>query len=251
MAIGEGQNRSIGRNHLFFMSKSILFSSHHILGADSPIPAFPMKDWFWIGDQGIGWRPTHVTPDTFLPLAQAAIRYFEEQPPLGIRELVPGFQSLVFLLDDRAPLSMNWIENLSIWLNQVPPIPQDVVSKPIEIPVQYNGPDLMEVAQYTGLTVQEVIQLHCQPIYRVHFIGFLPGFPYLGGLDSRLSCPRKKAPRRLVLAGTVGIGGAQTGIYPQDSPGGWQWIGQTRVSLFSKQTGPLLKLGDSVQFIPL
>jgi len=124
-----------------------------------------------------------------------------------------------------------------------------------EIPVYYGGkygPDLTEVVRHTGLSPEEVIRLHSGAEYAVCFIGFLPGFPYLSGMDSRLATPRLATPRQLVPAGSVGIAGSQTGIYPLDSPGGWQIIGQSFLAIFDPKREPpaLLMAGDRVRFIP-
>lgn len=123
----------------------------------------------------------------------------------------------------------------------------------IEIPVCYGGdfgPDLAEVAELHQLTEDEIINLHSEAVYRVYMIGFVPGFAYLGGLNEKLNTPRKAEPRKKVPAGSVGIGGLQTGIYPFEIPGGWQLIGRTPLMLFdSRQTYPsLLQAGDEVIF---
>ncbi|BAN95570.1 allophanate hydrolase subunit 1 [Plautia stali symbiont] len=114
------------------------------------------------------------------------------------------------------------------------------------------GPDLAEVARAADLTSQQVVELHSSANYVVYFIGFQPGFPYLGGLDERLHTPRRAEPRLVVPSGSVGIGGSQTGIYPLAAPGGWQLIGHTPLSLFDPQQQPptLLRPGDSVRFVP-
>lgn len=124
----------------------------------------------------------------------------------------------------------------------------------IEIPVRYggeHGPDLAAVAEQTGLTEDEVIALHAKPDYVVYCLGFLPGFAYLGGLDARISVPRRATPRLRVPAGAVGIAGNQTGIYPLASPGGWQLIGRTDTPLFDpyRETPGLLAPGDTVRFV--
>jgi len=126
----------------------------------------------------------------------------------------------------------------------------------VEIPVCYGGeygPDLAVVAAHTGLTPEEVIQLHSAAEYRVHAIGFSPGFPYLGGLPPRLNTPRRATPRPSVPAGSVGIGSAQTGVYPVASPGGWNLIGRTPRALFRLHKSPpaLLLIGDRVKFRPI
>jgi inhibitor of KinA len=130
-------------------------------------------------------------------------------------------------------------------------IPKSLTKK---IPVCYEldfGLDLEEVSEKTGLSISEIIKRHTHPVYTVYFIGFLPGFPYLGGMDSSLFCRRKSTPRSKINSGSVGIAGSQTGIYPSSSPGGWQIIGRTPLSLFDSHktdTPCVLSPGDSLQF---
>ena len=126
----------------------------------------------------------------------------------------------------------------------------------VSIPVCYGGefgPDLGYVADEHGLTIENLITIHSSVDYLVHMIGFAPGFPYLGGLPERIATPRRATPRLLVEAGTVGIGGSQTGIYPVATPGGWQCIGRTPVRLFRPEMNPpsLLEAGDYVRFQPV
>ncbi len=137
---------------------------------------------------------------------------------------------------------------------------EDVVVLPeprtVEIPVCYEGemaPDLGDVAALSGRSVEEVIRLHSGTEYLVYFLGFSPGFPYLGDLPEELAAPRLKTPRLKVPAGSVAIGGSQTGIYPVDSPGGWRLIGRTPFPLFTPEKDPptLLEMGDRVRFIPI
>jgi len=123
----------------------------------------------------------------------------------------------------------------------------------VEIPVCYGGefgPDLQEVAQLCSLAPEEIIGRHSSAHYRVHAIGFVPGFPYLGGLPPSLHAPRRSTPRSSVPAGSVGIGGAQTGIYPFETPGGWRLIGRTPLKIFRPRETPpgLLRAGDRVRF---
>ncbi|HHF0416631.1 TPA: 5-oxoprolinase subunit PxpB [Haemophilus influenzae] len=130
----------------------------------------------------------------------------------------------------------------------------DFQGRHIEIPVIYGGErgqDLSDVAKFHQTTPERIIQMHSEPIYTVYMIGFQAGFPYLGGLPENLHTPRRATPRTLVPAGSVGIGGVQTGIYPFSSPGGWQLIGYTKQALFDKnQAQPtLLQAGDTVKFI--
>jgi KipI family sensor histidine kinase inhibitor len=123
------------------------------------------------------------------------------------------------------------------------------------VPVSYGGefgPDLAEVAAFAGLSEAAVVALHIGVRYRVFMLGFLPGFAYMGRVDSRIAAPRKGTPRLRVPAGSVGIAGVQTGIYPRESPGGWQIIGRTTIPLFDPLTSPsaLFAPGDTVRFVP-
>jgi inhibitor of KinA len=126
-------------------------------------------------------------------------------------------------------------------------------SRNVEIPVCYGsdfGPDLAALAEHCHMSVEEVIAAHSGADYLVHAIGFTPGFPYLGGLPEALRAHRRDTPRAHVPAGSVGIGGSQTGVYPVDSPGGWQIIGRTPIALFrpSRKPAALLRPGDRVRF---
>lgn len=123
----------------------------------------------------------------------------------------------------------------------------------IEIPIVYGGeygPDLEVVATYNSLTPEEVINIHVHNEYMVYMIGFAPGFPFLGGMNDKISTPRKTSPRQAIPAGSVGIAGKQTGIYSLETPGGWQIIGRTPAPLFlPKQSPPtLLQAGDTIRF---
>jgi inhibitor of KinA len=137
-------------------------------------------------------------------------------------------------------------------------LPQDIkisplTSRKIKIPVCYSGKyalDIHDIAKEKKLTAPEIINLHTAKRYRVYMIGFLPGFAYMGEIDKRIAMPRKTQPRTKVEAGSVGIAGMQTGIYPFDSPGGWQIIGKTPVKLFDKEKSDpvLLQPGDEIEF---
>ncbi|MED1440026.1 MULTISPECIES: 5-oxoprolinase subunit PxpB [Aeribacillus] len=133
------------------------------------------------------------------------------------------------------------------------PVPDPIV---IEIPTLYGkeaGPDIQFVAETNGLSVEEVVKIHSSSDYLIYMIGFVPGFPYLGGMDKRIAAPRKKTPRSRIPAGSIGIAGEQTGIYPLETPGGWQIIGRTPVKLYDpqKQDPILLKAGDYIRFVPI
>lgn len=168
-------------------------------------------------------------------------------------EVIPGMNNITLLLRDPQQSALDAIERLQRWWEESEA--QEVASRRVDIPVIYGGeagPDLQVVADHAAMTPQQVVELHSSIDYVVYFIGFQPGFPYLGGLDSRLHTPRRAEPRLSVPAGSVGIGGSQTGIYPLATPGGWQLLGQTRVALFDPQQQPptLLQPGDSVRFVP-
>jgi inhibitor of KinA len=173
----------------------------------------------------------------------------------GIIETIPCYCSLFIIYD---PENITWYD-LSSWIftrlsDPVSNIPAN--SRLIEIGVYYggvDGPDLEEVALYHHLTPTEVISMHSSVEYRLYMMGFTPGFPYLGGLNPLLTTPRLSSPRKNVPAGSVGIAGNQTGIYPLASPGGWRIIGRTEQALFSPENDPpfYLRPGDIVRFIPL
>ncbi|MFH8133803.1 5-oxoprolinase subunit PxpB [Pantoea osteomyelitidis] len=170
-----------------------------------------------------------------------------------VMEAIPGMNNLTLLLRDPQQRALDAIERLQRWWEESEA--QLPVSRQVEIPVIYGGdagPDLSWVAERAEMTPQQVVELHSSTEYDVYFIGFQPGFPYLGGLDARLHMPRRAEPRLSVPAGSVGIGGSQTGIYPLATPGGWQLIGQTPLALFDpvQQPPTLLRPGDKVRFVP-
>ncbi len=171
----------------------------------------------------------------------------------GVIESVPSYTGLMIYFD---PLKIDFkaLEELVTKLyNKVISGNSKVLSRLIRVPVCYEkefGLDIEIVANQSGLSNEEVIELHTRPEYLVHMIGFTPGFPYLGGLSKKLETPRKADPRLKVKAGSVGIAGIQTGIYPIESPGGWQIIGRTPLVLFKPEAKEpfLFKAGDYVIF---
>jgi KipI family sensor histidine kinase inhibitor len=126
-------------------------------------------------------------------------------------------------------------------------------SRLLDIPVVYDGPDLDDVARHSGLAVERVVQVFTAAEYEVWFVGFSTCFPYLGGLPPELATPRLAAPRKQAPAGSVAIGGAQAGVYPLPSPGGWRIVGRTELRLFDAAGEPpgLLRMGDRVRFVPV
>jgi KipI family sensor histidine kinase inhibitor len=175
----------------------------------------------------------------------AALR---ELDPPGVVELVPAYRTVLIVAD---PGQAEVLDELAARLPslELPPA-ETVAGETVEIPVSYHGEDLPEVADLTGLDAEEVVRRHTAPEYTVAFLGFSPGFPYLVGLDPALEVPRRDTPRTSIPAGSVGLAGNQTGIYPTTSPGGWQLIGRTSVTLFDPARDPpaLLAPGSHVRF---
>ncbi|RDU38991.1 kinase inhibitor [Neobacillus piezotolerans] len=133
---------------------------------------------------------------------------------------------------------------------------QETLPRTVEIPVCYGGemgPDLPFVAKHHGLSEEEVIHIHSSGDYSVYMIGFAPGFPFIGGMSEKIATPRRDSPRLKIPPRTVGIAGKQTGVYPIETPGGWQLIGRTPVELFRPEDEPptLLRAGDKIKFIPI
>lgn len=173
----------------------------------------------------------------------------------GVLDLNPTYRSL-FIQYDPMVCSFERLAQIVEEHSESGSEIADEASRVKEVPVCYGeefGPDLEEIAAFHKLDPDEVVRLHCAPVYRVYMIGFTPGFPYLGGLDERLHTPRKSEPRKKVPAGTVGIADQQTGIYPIESPGGWQLIGRTPLKLFdpARETPFLIEAGDSIRFVPI
>jgi KipI family sensor histidine kinase inhibitor len=170
---------------------------------------------------------------------------------VGVRETVPGMNNLMILFDPLVAPSQDLIERVNqAWLA---PARGARAGKTVEVQVVYGGefgPDLAEVAMHAGLDVKTVVKLHSQRLYTVYCLGAHPGFAYLAGLDPKLHTPRRAEPRVKVPAGSVGIGGAQTGAIAQSSPSGWQLIGKTEQTFFDAAKSPpaLLVPGDRVQF---
>lgn len=172
----------------------------------------------------------------------------EESKLAGVRNLHPAYCSILVVFD---PLTTEperlEAEILGIDMEQVALPPPRLV----EIPVHYDGPDLEEVAAYHGIDARRVVELHSSALYTVYFLGFVPGFAYMGGLPEEIATPRRQSPRKQVPAGSVGIAGAQTGVYPFATPGGWQLIGHTTVDMFrpDRDQMNLLSIGDRVRFV--
>ena len=166
----------------------------------------------------------------------------------GVVELVPGYRT-VLVVADPGRLDLDRLAaELPGWRL---PSAEAAAGELVEVPVRYDGEDLPAVAEHTGLPVEEIVRRHTAPEYTVAFLGFSPGFPYLVGLDPALAVPRRDTPRTAIPAGSVGLAGDQTGIYPSASPGGWQLIGRTELVLFDPDRDPpaLLQPGGRLRFV--
>ncbi len=184
-------------------------------------------------------------------------QYFYFVRSLGLPEIIditPSFRSCLIHFDcDR----ITFDRLTSVLRQKESALAATAVPEPDfhEIPVRYGGeygPDMEFVASYTGLTEEEVVEIHSSVVYTVFTVGFTPGFPYMGTLDRRLYAPRLETPRLKVPEGSVGIAQLQTGIYSFESPAGWRIIGKTETRLFDPSVAPfsLLKMGDHVRFVP-
>ncbi|MFN0015385.1 MAG: 5-oxoprolinase subunit PxpB [Saprospiraceae bacterium] len=178
----------------------------------------------------------------------------------AVRDLVPAYDSLALVLDpDRFEQlfpGTDPVQTARLWVEVAmkSPVADGVIAgRTVEIPVCYEAdfaPDLDVLAYRAGITAEAVVAIHAAQIYRVYLLGFLPGFAYMGTVDERIAAPRLERPRGLVPPGSVGIAGRQTGIYPLESPGGWNLIGRTPLRLFDPELPEptLLRPGDSVRF---
>lgn len=179
-------------------------------------------------------------------------RLLRSEAILGVTEWIPTYTGVTVYYDPMKISFQALTERLASIVKKSASDPM-VEGRFVTIPVVYGGhfgPDLSEVATYHQKTEEEIIKIHTKNTYLVYMIGFTPGFPYLGGLDEAIATPRKATPRTFVVAGSVGIGGNQTGIYSMDTPGGWQIIGRTPLPLFlpTKKIPSLLRAGDLIRF---
>ena len=174
----------------------------------------------------------------------------------GIVELVPTYCALLVQYDAMVYSYSDICRILEPTLQESVTDSANELVTIVEIPTVYGGefgPDLGFVASHNHLSEAEVVSIHSGTDYLVYMLGFIPGFTYLGGMDPRIATPRLSSPRTLIPAGSVGIAGEQTGTYPSDSPGGWQIIGCTPVTMYdmSKEQAALLQAGDYVRYVSI
>src|SRR5438477_5234695 len=201
-------------------------------------------------------------PEASLSAVLAAFRALEAASIPGVIELAPAYTTVAAFFDPvrivpdetgPTPFESLRLRIESVLKTRSANRESKNESAVMEVPVCYDGefaPDLAEVARHAGLSEGEVVRRHSSASYRVHCVGFTPGFPFLGGLPAELTTPRRATPRKEIPAGAVAIGGAQTGIYPRKSPGGWNLIGRTPLRLFDVLRDPpaLFQAGDHVRF---
>lgn len=209
-----------------------------------------------VGDRAISIDFGQVIDPTINRHIRQTIERIKELQLEGIIELVPTYCALLVEYDAM-------LYSYSEICNIIEPTLEEGMTNTtnelvtvVEVPTVYGGefgPDLSFVASHNHLSEDEVISIHSGTDYLVYMLGFIPGFTYLGGMDLRIATPRLSSPRTLIPAGSVGIAGEQTGTYPSDSPGGWQIIGRTPVTMYdmSKAQAALLKAGDYVRYVPI
>ncbi len=186
---------------------------------------------------------------------QALCSLVENGSVPGVVEVVPTYRSLTIHYNPHQILYGELVDRVNALLEKTRELDIDTYET-VEIPVCYGGeygPDIEHVAEYNGITEQEVVRIHSAPDYFIYMLGFTPGFTYLGGMDDRIETPRLASPRQRIPGGSVGIAGKQTGVYPIDSPGGWQIIGRTPVLLYNplNEKPILLKAGQHIRFVPV
>ncbi|MGN1385716.1 MAG: 5-oxoprolinase subunit PxpB [Bacillus sp. (in: firmicutes)] len=220
---------------------------------------------FPLGDQAIIIElDTVLSEDTHCKV-QTITSFFEHSHPDWLIDYTPAFASFTLFYDaflihkQYNPKQLPYQFVASFLQKLLPSLlnAEAQASRIVEIPVCYGGelgPDLNYVAEYNHLTPSDVIRIHSSGEYLVYMLGFSPGFPYLGGMPHTIAAPRKQVPKLSIPARSVGIAGMQTGIYPIETPGGWQIIGQTPIDLFepnNEDSPTLLRAGDHVRFISI
>ena len=209
-----------------------------------------------VGDRAISIDFGQVIDPTINRHIRQTIERIKELQLEGIIELVPTYCALLVEYDAMLYSYSEICNIIEPTLEEGMTDTTNELVTVVEVPTVYGGefgPDLSFVASHNHLSEDEVISIHSGTDYLVYMLGFIPGFTYLGGMDPRIATPRLSSPRTLIPAGSVGIAGEQTGTYPSDSPGGWQIIGRTPVTMYdmSKAQAALLNAGDYVRYVPI
>lgn len=204
------------------------------------------------GDMAVAVKTgTNISPKTNRKVRQL-LYAMEKENVQGITEMVPAYNELMIYYQPWVVELKTLMGKIYAAANRLEEIPLPPARR-VMVPVCYggeSGPDLANVAFMNQLSEKQVIDIHSGVDYLVYMLGFIPGFCYLGGVDQRISCPRKEDPDTFIPAGSIGIAGTQTGIYPMESPGGWQIIGRTPLKLFAPQSTDtfLMRPGDMICF---
>ena len=209
-----------------------------------------------VGDRAISIDFGQVIDPTINRHIRQTIERIKEFQLEGIIELVPTYCALLVEYDAMLYSYSEICNIIEPTLEEGMTDTTNELVTVVEVPTVYGGefgPDLSFVASHNHLSEDEVVSIHSGTDYLVYMLGFIPGFTYLGGMDPRIATPRLSSPRTLIPAGSVGIAGEQTGTYPSDSPGGWQIIGRTPVTMYdmSKAQAALLNAGDYVRYVPI
>lgn len=231
------------------------------IGPTTDVELLPFSETAVLVEFGKG-----IHPETYRKV-RALAQYLERHPFPGMREYISAYSSVTVLYDPvRVKQEQERIRDDEPVYQFVASMLQEMIDhldcstrkqvRTVQIPVCYGGefgPDLEYVANSHQLLPEEVIEIHSTGKYLVYMIGFAPGFPFLGGLDERIATPRRSSPRLKIPVGSVGIAGMQTGVYPLETPGGWQLIGRTPLALFRPAENPpsFLRAGDIIRFSPI
>ncbi|WP_226681743.1 5-oxoprolinase subunit PxpB [Sutcliffiella horikoshii] len=216
-----------------------------------------MKIQFYpLGDTGIQVLFGSDISEETNQLIRMFADYLKQQAIEGIIEWVPAYTTLTIFYQPDKIIYKDLCKKLEDIQESLQKADYPSDSTVYEIPVLYGGevgPDLNEVATHNGLNEDEVISIHSAKPYLIYMMGFVPGFPYLGGMPSQIATPRRENPRAKIEAGSVGIAGEQTGVYPLETPGGWQIIGRTPVKLYDpeREEPILLSAGSYIRFVPV
>lgn len=219
---------------------------------------------YYLSEQAVTLEFGNIISEELLQSINRINTLIEQHPFPGFETTVPAYATLSVFFNPLQVMQAHIpgndcfekVCNYLLNLQEINTFETNTPGNTITIPVCYGGsfgPDLDEVAAYHEITTQEVIKQHSAGIYKVYMIGFVPGFAYLGGMTSQLATPRKATPRAVIPAGSVGIAGHQTGVYPLQTPGGWQLIGRTPLLLFdaNREQPALLEAGNQVIFQPV
>lgn len=212
-----------------------------------------------LGDQAITIEWSASISEEANNQVMHSFHFLQLHPIEGVTDMIPAYSSLTLIYNPtiirKQAMGGSPFEWLKKKLTGLDLAPTEISEKtaPLIVPVCYDlslAPDLLEATQLTGCAIEEIIALHTNEIYTVYMLGFLPGFAYMASVNKKIQMPRKANPSKSVAAGSVGIAGEQTGIYPLEAPGGWQLIGQTPLKIFdiTKEEPCLFKPGNRVKF---